>query len=189
MEDVDTRVDVVSTAADDLRGLWRMARAKSSGAARVPLPGRPRPAAEHPDAVLAPETGRSRLTWETGAFIAIGVVSTLGQAVLYWLLRTWWPPAAANLVSLLVLTVFNTEANRRLTFRGSGTGAGRAHLGAGALFVLGYLITSGAVLLFRESRPEASAGAETLVLVASSAVVTAIRFFVLRLAVFRGRTS
>ncbi|MGW4025833.1 glycosyltransferase [Streptomyces sp. NPDC005009] len=189
VEDVDTRVDVVSTAADDLRGLWRMARAKSSGAARVPLPGRPRPAAEHPDAVLAPETGRSRLTWETGAFIAIGVVSTLGQAVLYWLLRTWWPPAAANLVSLLVLTVFNTEANRRLTFRESGTAAGRAHLGAGALFVLGYLITSGAVLLFRESRPEASAGAETLVLVASSAVVTAIRFVVLRLAVFRGRTS
>ncbi|MFF5147919.1 glycosyltransferase [Streptomyces sp. NPDC013157] len=189
VEDIDTRVDVVSTAAEDLRGLWRMARLKSSGAARIPLPRRPRPAAEHPDAVLAPDSGRSRLTWETGCFIAIGIVSTLGQALLYWLLRGWWPPALANLVSLLVLTVVNTEANRRLTFRRSQTGIGRAHLGAGALFVVGYLVTSGAVLLFRESRPHASAAAETLVLMAASVVVTALRFLVLRLAVFRGHTS
>ncbi|MFB9466681.1 glycosyltransferase [Streptomyces cinereospinus] len=185
VEDVDTRVDVLSTATDDLRGLWRMARLKSSGAARVPLPRRPEPAAEHPDAVLAPDSGRSRLTWETGCFVAVGIVSTLGQAVLYWLLRTWWSPAVANLASLLVLTVFNTEANRRLTFRWSRTGVRRAHLGAGALFLLGYLVTSGAVLLFREGDPDASAGAETLVLVAASALVTVVRFLVLRLAVFR----
>lgn len=189
VEDVDTRVDVVSTASEDLRGLWRMARAKASGAARVPLPRRPEPTAEHPDAVLAADSGRSRLTWETGCFVAIGIVSTLGQALLYWLLRGWWPPASANLVSLLVLTVFNTEANRRLTFRWSRTGARRAHLGAGALFVLGYLVTSGAVLLFRQSAPHASTAAETLVLVASSALVTAVRFVVLRLAVFRGHSS
>ncbi|MFF1764853.1 glycosyltransferase [Streptomyces sp. NPDC058249] len=189
VEDVDTRVDVVGTATDDLRGLYRMARLKASGAARVPLPRRPAPAAEHPDAVLAPDSGRSRFTWEVGCFMAIGVASTAGQALLYWLLRGWWPPALANLVSLLVLTVFNTEANRRLTFRWSGTGVGRAHLGAGGLFLLGYLVTSAAVLLFRASSPDASAGAETLVLTASSVLVTAVRFLVLRLAVFRRPTS
>ncbi|MEU5029564.1 glycosyltransferase [Streptomyces milbemycinicus] len=185
VEDVDTRVDVVGTATDDLRGLYRMARLKASGAARVALPRRPAPAAEHPDAVLAPDTGRSRFTWEVGCFAAIGVASTIGQGLLYWLLRGWWPPALANLVSLLVLTVFNTEANRRLTFRWSETGVGRAHLGAGALFVLGYLVTSAAVLLYRESSPDASTAAETLVLIASSVLVTAVRFLVLRLAVFR----
>ncbi|MDW6065588.1 GtrA family protein [Streptomyces sp. FXJ1.4098] len=100
-------------------------------------------------------------------------------------MRGWWPPALANLVSLLVLTVFNTEANRRLTFRWSETGVGRAHLGAGALFVLGYLVTSAAVLLYRESSTDASPGTETLVLIASSVLVTAVRFLVLRLAVFR----
>ncbi|MGO4428782.1 glycosyltransferase family 2 protein, partial [Streptomyces sp. MCAF7] len=41
VEDVDTRVDVVGTATDDLRGLYRMARLKASGAARVALPRRP----------------------------------------------------------------------------------------------------------------------------------------------------
>ncbi|WP_214322777.1 bifunctional glycosyltransferase family 2/GtrA family protein [Nonomuraea sediminis] len=188
VEDVDTRVDVVSTAADDLRGLWRVARMKASGAARAPLPRRPAPAAEHPDAVLAPARARSRITWEVGCFAAIGVLSTAGQALLYWLLRAWWPPVLANLVSLIVLTVLNTEANRRLTFRWSGTGAGRAHLGAGALFVIGYVVTSAAVLLFRQVQPEASAAAETLVLTASAVLVTAVRFVVLRLAVFRRTT-
>ncbi|MEV4355000.1 bifunctional glycosyltransferase family 2/GtrA family protein [Nonomuraea sp. NPDC004186] len=188
VEDVDTRVDVVGTAVDDLRGLWRVARMKASGAARAPLPRRPAPAAEHPDAVLAPARAGSRITWEVGCFVAIGVLSTAGQALLYWLLRSWWPPVIANLVSLLVLTVLNTEANRRLTFRWSGTGAGRAHLGAGALFLLGYVVTSAAVLLFRQVQPDASAAAETLVLTASSVLVTAVRFVTLRLAVFRRPT-
>ncbi|MEU6374910.1 bifunctional glycosyltransferase family 2/GtrA family protein [Streptomyces sp. NPDC046909] len=187
VEDVDTRVDVVGTATDDLRGLWRMARLKASGAARVPVPARPQPAAEHPDAVLAPDTARSQLAWQIGCFVAIGIASTAGQALLYWLLRGWWQPALANFVSLLVLTLLNTEANRRLTFRyaADGIGAGRAHLGAGALFVIGYLITSAAVLLFRDAVPDASAAAETLVLAVSSVLVTGIRFLVLRLAVFR----
>ncbi|MET8977938.1 glycosyltransferase family 39 protein [Streptomyces sp. NPDC004539] len=185
VEDVDTRVNVVSTAAADLRGLWRMARLKASGAAHVPLPARPRPAAEHPDAVLAPDTGRSRLTWEIVCFAAVGIASTAGQALLYWMLRTWWPPATANFASLLVLTLLNTEANRRLTFRHSTAGAGRAHLGAGALFLLGYLVTSAAVLVYRDAVPGASAGAETVVLAVASVLVTGVRFLVLRLAVFR----
>ncbi|WP_369031830.1 MULTISPECIES: glycosyltransferase [Streptomyces] len=184
VEDVDTRVDVVSTATDDLRGLWRMARLKASGAARVEVPSRPEPAAEHPDAVLAPATRRGALSWEVGCFVAIGIVSTLGQALLYWLLRSWWSPATANLVSLLALTVLNTEANRRLTFRHSTAPPARAHLGAGALFVLGYLVTSGAVLWFKRLDPGASPAAETLVLAAASVVVTGVRFAVLRLAVF-----
>ncbi|MCT9082381.1 bifunctional glycosyltransferase family 2/GtrA family protein [Streptomyces fulvoviolaceus] len=190
VEDVDTRVDVVGTATDDLKGLWRMARLKASGAARVPVPRRPEPAAEHPDAVLAPDTARSQLAWQVGCFVGIGIASTVGQALLYWLLRGWWQPAMANFVSLLVLTLLNTEANRRLTFRYSadGIGAGRAHLGAGALFVLGYLVTSAAVLLFRDAVPDASAAAETLVLAVSSVLVTGVRFLVLRLAVFRRRT-
>ncbi|MEU4210555.1 bifunctional glycosyltransferase family 2/GtrA family protein [Streptomyces sp. NPDC026206] len=185
VEDIDTRVDVMGTAIDDLRGLWRMARVRASGAGTVELPRRPAPAAEHPDAVLAPTSARSTLSWEVGCFLAIGVVSTIGQALLYWLLRTWWSPALASLASLLVLTVLNTEANRRLTFRHSSTKPARAHLGAGALFLLGYLITTASVLSFTHVVNGASPAAETAVLAVSSAVVTVIRFIVLRLAVFR----
>ncbi|MEV8128109.1 GtrA family protein [Streptomyces sp. NPDC085944] len=95
-------------------------------------------------------------------------------------------PAVANLVSLLVLTVLNTEANRRLTFRHAATKPARAHLGAGGLFLLGYLVTSGAVLWFTHRRPDASPAAETVVLATTSVAVTVVRFAVLRLAVFRG---
>ncbi|TYB44112.1 bifunctional glycosyltransferase family 2/GtrA family protein [Actinomadura chibensis] len=189
VEDVDTRVNVVRTALDDLRGVWRMARLKASGAADVAVPRRAGPSAAHPDAVLAPARKRAVLTWELVCFVAIGVVSTAGQALLYWLLRSWWPAALANLVSLVALTVLNTEANRRLTFRGSAVGPGRAHLGAGALFAVGYSVTSAAVLLFQRADPGASHGAETLVLAVTSVLVTAIRFVVLRTAVFRRRPA
>ncbi|MGW0819481.1 GtrA family protein [Streptomyces viridiviolaceus] len=133
-------------------------------------------------------SGAARLPWsrEIGFFIAIGIVSTVGQALLYWLLRNWWQPAVANLVSLLVLTVLNTEANRRLTFGHVAAPAVRAHLGAGGLFLLGYLVTSGAVLLFKHLDPGAPRVAETVVLAGTSVVVTVVRFLVLRLAVFRG---
>ncbi len=131
--------------------------------------------------------GRTALTREVFWFVVIGVASTVAQALLYWVLRHWSPPILANFVSLLVVIVLNTEANRRLTFRGSVVGALRAHLAAGGLFVLAYLVTSGAVLLFRHYRPTASPAAETLVLAPSFALVTVVRFTVLRMAVFRRR--
>ncbi|GIE83096.1 polysaccharide synthesis protein GtrA [Actinoplanes philippinensis] len=185
VEDVDTRVDVVRTAADDLRGLWRMRRLRDSGGADVALPARPGPAAQHPEAVLAPAAGRDRLRWEIGCFVVVGALSTAGQALLYWSLRHWWPPAAATFVSLVVLTIFNTEASRRLTFRDTATPVRRAHLGAGMLFLVGYLVTSGAVLAFRAWQPGAPVSAETVVLVVSSLLVTVVRFVVLRSVVFR----
>ncbi|MGW4575484.1 GtrA family protein [Streptomyces tendae] len=129
--------------------------------------------------------GRAVWSREVGWFVAIGVASTAGQALLYWGLRPWSPPAVANLVSLLVLTVLNTEANRRLTFRHAATAPARAHLGAGGLFLLGYLVTSGAVLWFTHRRPDASPAAEAAVLATTSVAVTVVRFVVLRLAVFR----
>lgn len=125
------------------------------------------------------------LTRELGWFIVIGLASTVAQALLYWGMRHWWPPVLANLVSLVVVTVLNTEANRRLTFRGSAVRAGRAHAGAGGLFILAYLITTGVLLLFLHYRPTASPAAETLVLVPTFALVTGLRFTVLRLVVFR----
>ncbi|SDO97312.1 Glycosyltransferase involved in cell wall bisynthesis [Actinopolyspora xinjiangensis] len=185
IEDTDSRVRVFNTAVDDLRGLWRIARRKRTGAARVAVPPRGPVTAEHPDAVLAPESKRSRLIGQVGYFALIGVLSTVGQAVLYWLLRQWWPAVAANFVSLLVLTVLNTEANRRLSFRDSGTGAGRAHIGAGGLFLLGYLVTSAAVLLYDSAASNASPASESVVLACASVLVTAIRFLLLRTTVFR----
>ncbi|MEU9149910.1 GtrA family protein [Streptomyces sp. NPDC048417] len=130
--------------------------------------------------------GRATLSRQVGWFAVIGVASTAGQALLYWVLRHWSPPLLANLASLGVVTVLNTEANRRLTFRGSPVRAVQAHCAAGVLFVLAYLVTSGAVLLLRHYRPTASPADESLVLVPSFALVTVARFTLLRLVVFGG---
>lgn len=142
-----------------------------------------RPSARHS---ASDRPGHATLTRQAGWFAVIGVASTAGQALLYWGLRHWSPPLVANLASLGVVTVLNTEANRRLTFRGSPVRAVRAHLVAGVLFVLAYLVTSGAVLLFRHYRPTASPARETLVLVPSFALVTVVRFTLLRLVIGGG---
>ncbi|MBW4720650.1 dolichyl-phosphate beta-glucosyltransferase [Saccharothrix obliqua] len=54
VEDADSRVRVAGVAADNLRGLARVARAKFVGTAKVTgLPHRPPPAPAHPDPVAA----------------------------------------------------------------------------------------------------------------------------------------
>ncbi|MBB0242803.1 glycosyltransferase [Streptomyces alkaliphilus] len=184
VEDVDTRVNIMGTAMRNVLGLWRMARLKATGRARAAVTPRPGPVAEHPNAVLRPRAERGVLTREVGYFLAIGLASTIGHALLYWLLRFWWSPPAANLVALVALTVLNTEAHRRLTFRGAPAGPVRAHVGSVVLFVLGYAMTTSAVLCFRHLADEPSHLAEVVTLAAASAVVTVVRFLALKLVVF-----
>ena len=186
VEDVDSRVDVARTAADDLAGLLRVARAKVTGAAVVPdLPRRPEPRPAHPQAVLAER--ENGLLWQLFSFGLIGVVSTVATSVLYALLRSWWPPLVANLVALTVTTLWNTEANRRFTFVGRAAASGRVHLQGLLVFALYYLVTSGALLWLDVAVPHASRGLEVLVLVVSSVVGTALRFVLLRCWVFSRR--
>ncbi|MFR9731337.1 glycosyltransferase [Saccharopolyspora sp. MS10] len=184
VEDVDTRVNVARTAADDLAGLLRVARAKLTGAAAVEgLPRRPGPRAAHPQAVLAER--ENGLLWQLFSFSLIGVLSTAVTTVLYALLRTWWPPLLANLVALTATTLWNTEANRRFTFLGRAPASGRVHLQGLVVFALYYVVTSGALLALDATVPDASRWLEVLVLVGSSVVGTALRFVLLRSWVFR----
>ncbi|MBB4932853.1 putative flippase GtrA [Lipingzhangella halophila] len=186
VEDTDTRVDVVRTALDDIAGLMRVARAKASGAARVPgLPRRPGPRPEHPQAVVGGAGGG--LLWQLVSFGAIGAVSTLLTAVLYALLRIWWPPLVANLVALVATTLWNTEANRRYTFlrRARADARGRIHFQGLVVFALYYVVTSGALLALQTVEPDAARWLEVAVLVVSSVLGTALRFVLLRTWVFR----
>jgi len=185
VEDVDTRVNVLRTATDDVAGLVRVARAKITGAARVPgLPRRPEPRAAHPQAVLARR--ENGLLWQLVSFGAIGLVSTALTSVLYALLRGWWPPLLANLVALTVTTVWNTEANRRYTFLQQRGSSGRVHVQGLVVFALYYVVTSGALLGLHACAADPSRWLEVLVLVLSSVVGTALRFVLLRSWVFAG---
>jgi putative flippase GtrA len=184
LEDVDSRVDVVGTARDDLKGLYRVARAKADHSARIDgLPRRPAVAPVHPDAVLAPPAGSST-RWQLLSFATIGLVSTVLTAGLYALLRGALPPLAANLVALTTMTLLNTEANRRLTFVGTSSATGRVHAQGLVVFGLYYAFTSGALLLLDALAPGAGRMVEVAVLVAASAVGTLGRFVILRRWVF-----
>ncbi|WP_263249046.1 bifunctional glycosyltransferase family 2/GtrA family protein [Saccharopolyspora rosea] len=186
VEDVDTRVKVARTAFDDVAGLIRVARAKITGAARVDgLPRRPEPRAAHPQAVLAER--ENGLLWQLVSFGVIGVVSTALTSVIYALLREWWPTLLANFVALTVTTLWNTEANRRYTFLRQSASSGRVHLQGLVVFVLYYVVTSGALLGLQVLDPGASRFTEVLVLIVSSVVGTALRFVLLRSWVFAAR--
>ncbi|MER5392752.1 bifunctional glycosyltransferase family 2/GtrA family protein [Saccharopolyspora sp. NPDC002686] len=186
VEDVDTRVNVVRTAFDDIAGLVRVARAKFTGQAKVAgLPQRPAPRAAHPQAALAKR--ENGLLWQLVSFGAIGLVSTVLTAVLYAVLRNWWPPLLANLVALIATTLWNTEANRRYTFLREPGSSGRVHLQGLVVFALYYAVTSGALLVLNAWQADPSRWLEVLVLVVSSVLGTALRFVLLRSWVFRPR--
>ncbi|HEY6424534.1 MAG TPA: glycosyltransferase [Pseudonocardiaceae bacterium] len=184
VEDADSRVHVLSTAWEDVRGLVRVARAKVTGAARVTdLPRRPQPRSAHPDAVLAPP--RAGLLWQLAAFGLIGLASTAATALLYALLRSWSEPLLANLGALIMVTFLNTEANRRLTFAGAGASRRRVHLQGLVVFALYYVLTSGALVLLQVLVAYPSRWLEVGVLLTASVLGTAARFLLLRTWVFQ----
>lgn len=183
VEDVDSRVQILSTAMADVRGLARVARAKVSGAARVTdLPRRPAPRSAHPDAVLS--VRERGLGWQLVSFGLIGLASTAATAVLYALFRSWSPPLMANLGALVLVNLLNTEANRRLTFAGAEVSRQRVHVQGLVVFALYYALTSGALLVLGILVARPSRWLEVAVLLAASALGTAGRFLLLRKWVF-----
>ncbi|MBN6033891.1 bifunctional glycosyltransferase family 2/GtrA family protein [Amycolatopsis sp. 195334CR] len=184
IEDVDTRVEVTSTAWHDIRGLIRVARAKARGTARVDeLPRRPDPKPIHPDPVLGGNAGA--LSWQLLSFAIVGAISTVATLTLYAIFREWMPLLLANLAALTLTTLFNTEANRRYTFAGRRHSTGRVHFQGIIVFALYYGFTSGALLLLHWLAPDASRLLELTVLLVSSILGTTGRFLLLRNWVFR----
>ncbi|MEV5409014.1 bifunctional glycosyltransferase family 2/GtrA family protein [Thermopolyspora sp. NPDC052614] len=175
VDDPDSRVDIVRTALDDLKGMWRVARAALSGAARVPVPARG-------------AKGKPRgLARQLLSFAGIGVISTLAYVVLFWLLRGGLPAFAANAVALLVTAIANTAANRRFTFGVTGAAGAVRHQFEGLVaFVTGLALTSGMLALLPGT---ASRLTELVAVVAANGVATVVRFILLRAWVFHPRRS
>ncbi|MCF2526142.1 bifunctional glycosyltransferase family 2/GtrA family protein [Yinghuangia soli] len=179
VDDPDSRVDVLRTAVDDLRGMARVARRITAGTFRAPMSERTR------DARLP--TGMRR---QIPRFALVGVLSTLAFVGLYALLRTAMPALLANALALLVTAVGNTAANRRFTFGVRGRSGALRHQAQGGLaFVLGLAVTSLALGALHVAAPGASRAVELTALVAANALATLVRFLLLRVWVFRGTRS
>lgn len=186
VEDVDSRVNVTGTVATNMRGVLRLALAKLSGAARIAeLPFRPEPMSAHPDAVLSGrDVTRVR---HLMSFALVGVAATAMTLGLYAVFRSWWPPLVANLLAVSLSTLFNTEANRRFTFRGRPASRSLAlvHVQSLAVFGLYCGFTSGALLALHGAVDVAPRWAELAVLLVASAIGTVGRFVLLNTWVFR----
>ncbi|MGP3914783.1 glycosyltransferase [Nonomuraea sp. 10N515B] len=168
IEDMDSRVRVVRTAADDLKGLARLAWSMSTGRAGVRV-SRAEPVPRHPDAVVA--RPRAVTLARFTSFAAIGVLSVILFTLIYLPLRAFWSPATANLAALVLTGIVNTEANRRWTF--GRVRRSTMHVRATVLSATTYALTTAAVLAVP---PEAGRAAEVGAVVATYCLLTVIRF-------------
>ncbi|HEY4457619.1 MAG TPA: GtrA family protein [Pseudonocardiaceae bacterium] len=125
------------------------------------------------------------LLWQVISFGIIGGLSTVATLALYALFRDWWTPVVANLVALVITTLFNTEANRHFTFIKAPNSSTRVHFQGLLVFAGCYALTSTALLVLHANVARPSAALELTVLLSAYLVGTAGRFFLLRAWVFK----
>ncbi|ROP36866.1 GtrA-like protein [Saccharothrix texasensis] len=186
VDDPDSRVDLVSTAVADLKGVARVARGLVSG--RIPIADLRAQLEREP---LEPETPGvpAGLLKQLVRFAAVGVISTLAYLLLFVSLRGGLGAQGANLVALLVTAVANTAANRRFTFGVRGRrGAGRHQFEGLIVFGLGLALTSGSLALLHLFA-EPGGPAELVAVVGANLLATVLRFLLLRNWVFRPRRT
>jgi putative flippase GtrA len=185
VDDPNSTVDIVATATADLKGVVRVGRALATGALpirelRTQLGREPLEAG-----VPGVPTG---MTSQLVRFAAIGVASTLANLLLYLLFRTFTGPLAANVVALLLTTIANTAANRRLTFGVRGRdGAARHQFQGLIVFGIGLGLTTGALALLGVVVANPGTVLELAVIVVANLVATVVRFVLFRSWVFCGR--
>lgn len=165
VDDPDSRVDIVSTAADDLRGVWRMLMRRPKGLRRV-----------RSNEVTADQLLR---------FAGVGVVSTLGYLFLYVAWRPLAGPFGANALAMAIATLFNTAVHRELSRSIDGQARrGRLYAVAGALYAVSLGLTSLGLVVAEWLAPSVLL-AQLVALTVANLVAATIRFAVLRAWIFR----
>ncbi|OBI42708.1 sugar translocase [Mycobacterium kyorinense] len=179
VDDPDSRVDILSTALADLKGIARLLKGFAGGQIPVQAIG----------AQFGSRAGARRsLLGQSVHFATIGLCSTLAYLVLFVLLRHLGPQPA-NLIALLVTAVGNTAANRRFTFGVRGRAGVARHQAQGlVVFGIGLLLTSGSLAVLH-GVADPPRLVELAVLVLANLAATAVRFVLLRGWVFRPRRT
>ena len=179
VDDPDSKVDIVRTAAADLHGMGRLGWALLNG--RVPL------------ADVAQALGRTsassaggRLSAQMVVFALVGILSTVAYGVLYLTLRGQLGAQEANAVALAATAIANTAANRRFTFGFRGPeGAVRHQLQGLLVFACGLGVTSGALWAMRAVGGDGHPLVEVVLLTGANLFVTGMRFVLMRVWIFR----
>jgi putative flippase GtrA len=165
VDDPDSRVDIVSTAADDLRGVWRMLLHRPAGA----------PWQTRSQNVTADQLLR---------FAGVGTISTLGYLFLFVAWRPLLGPLAANAVAMAIATLFNTAVHRELSRHADGAPRrGHRVLAATSLYAISLAATTTALVAAGWLFPGALV-AELIALTAANLVAAIFRFALLRAWIF-----
>jgi glycosyltransferase involved in cell wall biosynthesis len=168
VDDPDSRVAIVSTAADDLRGVWRMMRRRPDGLRRV-----------RSNEVAADQLLR---------FAGVGVVSTLGYLFLFVAWRPLLGPFSASAVAMAIATLFNTAVHRELSHNTDGRARrGRLLAVAGGLYLVSLALTTLGLLVAQWIAPGALVP-ELVAITLANVVAAVVRFGVLRAWIFRPRS-
>jgi putative flippase GtrA len=165
VDDPDSSVNLVSTATDDLRGIWRMARRRPK---RAP-------------------TGRTRQVAadQLMRFAGVGVISTVGYLFLFLAWRPLLGAFGANTLALAITTVFNAAVHRELARGTNGSPRrGRFLAVSGALYLVSLAFTTLGLLVAQWIAPGALL-AELIAVTVANIVAAFFRFAVLRAWIFR----
>lgn len=171
VDDAHSSVDLVKTAREDLRGVGRLMKRIINGDGHIPLS-------------RADELEPS-ITGQLVRFASIGAVSTVVFAALFWLLASPLGSIGADIVALLVCSMINTEANRRLTFSFQGRANRARHLVAGLVVTLLPLAMNVGVLLGLRGLGVTPVGFLLAALTGVNLIASLARFLLLRNWVFK----
>jgi hypothetical protein len=177
MDDPDSRVQLASTAAENLRGVWRLSHGRSRRAAHRRAP--------------APVPAEVVTADELLSFAGVGLLSTLSYLLLFSLGWRALGPWLANALALAFCTVVNTALHRGAVRRSETIGAGAAAAlrpcfvtVTAALFGVSLVTTTAALALAQVLGATSLAGALVAVTLANGAA-SLLRFALLRGWAFR----
>jgi putative flippase GtrA len=179
VDDPDSRVHIVTTALNDLRGVWRMSCRRARAKVRT--------TPHHPEAIEQVTSD------QLFSFAGVGVLSTLSYLFLFASTRDALGAFAANAAALAVCTVVNTSIHRTLAQRMHGSAEGPADRPrffgtVTGLFAISAALTTVALIVAGHVAGN-SLTADLVGVSMANAVAAVLRFAVLRAWVFRPRDA
>ena len=167
IDDPDSRVNIINTATEDLKGVWRMARQRSDRTEHPPEPARDENAAFEHHRQMA-------------RYASVGILSSLAYLAIFFLLRNSLGIFAANLVAAATTAIVNTAAHTSFTFKAKHGSRRRQAVAVGAFsFAVGIGFTS-ATLALAYLIGNTTTTAEGVAILAGMIAASCVRFVLLR---------